>query len=328
MRENQHPIRIKLSGYGWAFVFFVFWIPIAAIGTANNFLIIIFLFMVGLAAVSHILAKRNIRSVSVMRRFPDEILAEASFAISYKFSSALKPWGAMFLLYDEAEPLGRGTRVGITRLVPGMSSEKNGTYVIASRGDKTVQCGKLRSSYPFGLATYSRNCGTPVSVLVFPKIEDVGSDIPSWIGGSGSGFEKTGPYGDVPYSLRQYVAGDPYKHIEWKKSAQKGHLLTKVLSHEQAREIRLRMPQNASEKVISRAASLIVHLSARGIPVGLESVGLDMECACDRQSVLGMLTVLARWNGNQAQPNTEHPAGGIEVSLDEDGRFSWMSTRA
>jgi uncharacterized protein (DUF58 family) len=125
----------------------------------------------------------------------------------------------------------------------------------------------------------------------------------------------------VPYLFRDYVPGDRYKHIDWKKTARTGSLVTKILSDEGAREIFIRLPAGASETAVSRAASLAVHFLLMGRTVSIEGPGLDIEPGRGRDFARHVLTVLARWNS--AEGSEQHASDTVAVSIDRSEEFRW-----
>ncbi|MFH1117341.1 MAG: DUF58 domain-containing protein [Pseudomonadota bacterium] len=317
-------LSVRPTPYGWGMAFLLFWIPLTAVFTANNFLLIVFIMMIGLVAVSHKLAKRNIESLKVKRRLPSEIYAQTPFSIKYGLTSDHQLWGSVTVLFEESAPL-EGTNDGVKfpRVPPAETKTGYGYFVLPDRGDQTVSAGTLSSSFPFGLASYSRKCGDDEPVLVFPRIEPVADDIPLHEGGAGRGREQIDPLGTVPFFFRDYVPGDPYKHIDWKKTAQSGSLVTRILSEEGAREITLRLPADASERAISRAASLVVHFSRTAIPVALEGAGLRIEAGSGGEFSRKLLTILARWPNVPPTGSNSDPSRGVVVEIDDSGGFLW-----
>jgi uncharacterized protein (DUF58 family) len=305
-------------------IFLLFWIPLAAIGTANNFLLIIFSMMIGLVLVSHRLAAKNIRTLQLTRRFPDEIFSGNVFTVGYLVKTNMRPWGVAALKFVEMPPL-QAAPAGVTfsHIPPGDAVLVNGSLSIAGRGDKQILPGILTSSFPFGLASYSRKCGPAESVLVFPQIYPVEEEIPFWVGGSGKGLERADPFGTIPYQFREYVAGDPYKHIEWKKTASTGGLVTKVLSDEGAREITICLPRQATEMAISRAASLVVHFAQSARPIRLHGPGLLMGPGRGKEFADKLLTTLARWENPEGEKPFPDYSSDIAVEIGPAGEFLW-----
>jgi uncharacterized protein (DUF58 family) len=320
----RDSLRIRPTRAGWILLFLLLWIPLTAIGTANNFLFIIFAMMVGLALVSHRLARRNVKTVQLSRRFPDEIFAGNVFTVRYLVKTDCRPWGAATLKYVEASPLHDATEGGtFSHIPPGDGVSVNGSFSVSSRGDRRIFPGLLTSAFPFGLASYSRSCGPTESVLVFPQIQSVEEDIPPWVGGSGKGLERSDPFGTIPYQFREYVTGDPYKHIEWKKTASTGGLITKVLSEEGAREITIRMPKDASERTISRAASLVVHFARSTRPICLQGPGVLLGPGRGKEFAIKLLTALARWENKADALTLPDFTPDIVVEIGHAGGFVW-----
>jgi len=305
-------------------MFLLLWVPFTAVGTANNFLFIVFIMLMGVAYVSHRLGKRNVRAVNVERRFPDEIFAGSPFVVTYLVNTKFRPWGASAVVFGEQPVLDGGKSIVFPQVLPDETTPVHNLANVSARGYQSVGSGTISSSFPFGLATYSRNSGVLARILVFPRIEPVDVDIPSWVGSAGKNLEKVGPFGTVPFHLREYVAGDPYKHIEWKKSAQVGILMSKVLSDEQAREIIIRVPENASERAITRAASLVVHFSRARTPLTLAGPGFVI--GPDRGPEFGrkLLTILACWENRGLYGEALARCGGIVVNVDASGEFHWQ----
>ncbi len=324
---KMSKLTVRPTPYGWGMVFLLVWIPLTAIFTANNFLLIVFIMTIGLVIVSHKLAKRNVESFTLKRRLPNEIYAQTPFSIKYRLKSDQKLWGSMTVMFEENAPL-QGERDGVwfSRVPPAETKTDYGYFVLPARGDQIISAGTLYSSFPFGLASYRRACGDEESVMVFPRIEPVEDDIPMHEGGSGRGREQIDPLGTVPYFFRDYVPGDPYKHIDWKKTAQSGNLVTRILSEEGAREITLRLPADASERAISRAASLVVHFSRTGIPVALEGAGLRIEAGSGKEFSRRLLTILARWPNNPETGSNPDHSQGVVVEIDDSGYFLWKGS--
>lgn len=323
--KKTRKTKVRLTRYGWILAFLLVWLPLSAIGTANNFLVMLFTLGLGLAIVSHRMGKRNIKSVVVARRFPDEIFADTPFPVEYLVSTTdAGSKDAVALHFTEEAPLaGSAVVVPLPKIAADGNDGYRGFFSLSSRGDKEIGDGTLRSSFPFGLAVYSRKCGGANTVLVFPKIEPVSHDLPAWIGSAGRGLERTNPFGTVPYYFRDYVAGDPYKHIEWKKTARTGALVTKVLADEEVMEIVIRLPRVASEKTISRAASLIAHFAQTRTPICLQGPGLNLGPAKGKEFARELLAILARWDDKSSQGAIPSYATGALVEVRESGEFLW-----
>ena len=182
--------------------------------------------------------------------------------------------------------------------------------------------GTLSSEFPFGLAAYSRKAGGEDTVLVFPFVEPLGDEIPLDLTGTGKGLERRDPLGNVPYLLRDYIPGDPFKLIDWKKTAQCGKLITKELAEEGVQELAIRLPSDPSERAISRAASLVVHFSCSGTPVSLHGPGKAVPPGSGKDFCRKLLTILAKWEDFSGDSGNVHLNNGTVVEIDPTGRLS------
>lgn len=321
---KQNKIKVKLTVYGKILLFFLVWIPVAAVVTANNFLFIIFIMMVGLGVVSDRMARNNLKRHELSRRFPEDIYAATPFPLEYivKRGGGTRP--AFALEFLENAPLeNRDLKAHFYRVQVGEPAHATKFFSISSRGDKGIGAGTLSSAFPFNLAVYSRPCGLSESIIVFPRIEPVGADIPPELGRIGSGMERADPFGTIPYNFREYVAGDPFKHIDWKKSAGAGTLITRILSDYGGREICVSLPPRASERAISRAASLIAHFGELGTPVAFRGPRIEIEAGSGREFTRKLLTALARWDSSVGTPADMRHRGGTTVTIDASGEFVW-----
>ena len=313
---------MRPTAFGWGMIFLGLWLPLCGALTTNNFLFILFGMTLGLGLISHGAARRNINSVGVERKFPDEIFSETQFTVRYEARTSLRRGEAYALRFSE-DPSFEGSEGGVDffHVRPGERSIGFGSYTIRRRGEHRIGAGTLGSSFPFGLASYRRNCGRNHRVLVFPKIEPVNADAALFARGPGKGLELRGPIGTVPYKFREYVPGDPRRQIDWKKSARTGVLISRDLSEEVSGDILIRLPSNPTEEAISRAASLAVHFGKSGIPVSLEGPGISVEAGTGPQFVRKLLTILALWDGSKAGASKIARSGGTTVEVDRSGEF-------
>jgi uncharacterized protein (DUF58 family) len=316
-------IKLRITPYGLAFLFLAFWVPFTGLATANNFLLIVAMMFVGVIWTSHRLARRNVRSVSVVRKFPEEIFAGRPFSVDYLVKSDLPGVGSSALRFSEQAPMSSKEPFFIFAEAP---YDENARYsyssIIDSRGDHAIKPGILMSAFPFGLAVYRRICGSETSVLVFPKVQAIDSEIPPWARGLGRAKEKIAPSGTTPYGLREYVPGDPYKTIDWKKTAQTGIIISRVLSDEESQFAAVRLSANAAEAALSKAASLMVHFDSMRMPTALLGPGIVMGPGTGKTFLHSVLTVLARWGKEQGDlPSVEMP--GIVVDIDPEGEMHW-----
>ena len=79
---NKTKIKMRLTKYGWILAFLLVWLPLSAIGTANNFLVIVFTLGLGLAIVSGRMGKKNIRNLELTDGFPTRFMRKRLFSLN------------------------------------------------------------------------------------------------------------------------------------------------------------------------------------------------------------------------------------------------------
>ncbi len=112
------------------------------------------------------------------------------------------------------------------------------------------------------------------------------------------------------------------RNIDWKKSAQLSSLITKVLAEEESRRIIIRLPSNASERAISRAASLVAHFEKIRTPISLYGPGIQMGPGYGATFTRKVLTVLALWD-NPTENTRISEVGGVLADVDKSGELKW-----
>lgn len=151
------------------------------------------------------------------------------------------------------------------------------------RGEHLFGPAELRSGSPLGTREQQREIRNETSLLVYPKVVPLSEPL---VAG-----RVPVPDRRVPRSLaldptrvvgvRQYLPGDPIRHIDWRATARHGDLLVRL--HEPATTLSVAIfvdilpparttssvAEDLTELVISVAASVVSHLVGEGIPTGI-----------------------------------------------------------
>jgi hypothetical protein len=155
------------------------------------------------------------------------------------------------------------------------------------RGSYTFGPARLESGDPIG---YIRRLAHPEGVahlLVYPKVfalEPPGIVSRMLFGDERSRTALVGDPSRVA-GVREYRAGDPLRHVDWRATARSGSLLVRVHEPTTAPRVAvfvdLRVPRgrdlaapDLDEFTVSVAASVVSDLVGRGVPVGLYATGV------------------------------------------------------
>jgi len=144
---------------------------------------------------------------------------------------------------------------------------------------------RIGGSDPFGLFRFGRRFGPSRRVLIYPETFDLtGMALPSGhlFGGDKrkSGWNQTTPF---IAGIRDYLPGDPVRHIHWPSSAHAGHLMVKEFDAEpvadvwlfldlEARAQRGEGDESTEEYAVKIAASLSRYYISQGRAVGLMAI--------------------------------------------------------
>lgn len=130
-----------------------------------------------------------------------------------------------------ADSFDRGRRAA-RFLVPPLHAddEARAAYRFPTDRRGRFEVGPLRAtvSDPFGLVSVTRRVLSPEEVIVYPRVHDVAP--PAEVGGLDfdrdhpSVRARVEPAGDF-MTLRDYVPGDDLRHVHWRSTARRGHLM-------------------------------------------------------------------------------------------------------
>jgi uncharacterized protein (DUF58 family) len=175
---------------------------------------------------------------------------------------------------------------GVELLVAPMrrAAAKRATYRLPTERRGLLRVGplKLTVTDPFGLASLTTSEDRDVSLVVYPRIEELGSVRRS----SGSDLERhqllqhqVAPLGDEFYALREYVVGDDLRRVHWPSSARNDDLMVRqdeIPWHGHLTvllDTRELSPPETFERMVSAAASLATAAVRRGDQVRVVTTG-------------------------------------------------------
>jgi len=155
------------------------------------------------------------------------------------------------------------------------------------RGSYTFGPARLESGDPIGYVRHSARLEGVASLLVYPKVfalEPPGIVSRMLFGNERSRATLVGDPSRVA-GVREYRAGDPLRHVDWRATARSATLLVRVHEPTTAPRVAvfvdLRVPRarglsppDLDEFTVAVAASVVSDLAGRGVPVGLYTTGM------------------------------------------------------
>ena len=199
-------------------------------------------------------------------------------------------------------------------MLPYQRIRRRFTVLCERRGDHVFGPAQLTSSNPAG---YREKTGTVEDLdrlLVYPKLFRVADPVVDSLVPLGDRRSRRHQIGDPsrPVGVREYRAGDPVRHIDWRASARSDELLVRVFEPSTAPRVALFCDARVSpfspsgrsadiaEFTIAVTASLVSEWVRAGVPVGLYATAtvdhdpITRAFASSPNDLPALLTLLAR----------------------------------
>lgn len=160
-------------------------------------------------------------------------------------------------------------------LPPRSDSHADVTLTFPRRGAFRQRALAVSTRFPFSFVKKTRKIALEREVIVFPEVdaaERILSDLPAIIGECES--QVRGQGNDL-YRIRDHVAGDAARSVDWKATARSGAVMVKEFARDEDRRVRLvfdnpaatALPEAVYEEMVKAAASLAWELNRRGVPL-------------------------------------------------------------
>ncbi len=245
---------------------------------------------------SGIFGKRNLSNVEVDLQFPGEIYANRTFYVKVTLHNK-RGYFPVFMMKVRLE---EGTAY-----FPFVDRKSRATahlpFSFSRRGRNRIGSIYIESPFPFNFFVRARKIEKPVDVLVFP--EPLASSLPyvaneeSGRKGESSGRQRGD--GSELITIREYIAGDPTKYINWKASAKTGFLKTTEFASLSVQPVTIDFDKveikNVEEK-ISSITFTVLHLMKRNIPVGFRMGKVFYSPAVSEAHRFSIMKELALYN--------------------------------
>lgn len=287
--ETRSDGILRLTKVGLWFVIFLAVLALAAANTGNNGLFLVLAMMVGILAVSHVLAGRNVRGLEVALAARGEVFARrpTRFEAAVANRGWLPRWLLMLTLEaQDVEPPAKASRPWSTPLfVPylerGRRLRAPIETTLSRRGRHRIRRAHVTSLFPLGLYRRGRRFPVDLEVLVYPEILPRAPHPPEQLGKAGERPRRRAGWGHDLLGLREYRHGDDPRDIHWKQTARTGTLISRQREAEENRRL-LIVLDNASgkldrqdarrfERLVSEAATAALDYLERGFEVALQT---------------------------------------------------------
>ncbi len=178
----------------------------------------------------------------------------------------------------------------------------------------------LATRFPFAFLTKTRRVALSREILVYPAVDtaDEFFEVLPLITGEFESFARG--RGDDLYLIREYMAEDSARHVDWKATAKSGSLKVREFSREDERKLRLvfdnpapgTVSEQAYENAVAAAASLGWHFAESNAELSFVAQGCGGEA--DIHGFLAYLATVGPQVSASALDDLEN-SGGYNVIL-------------
>jgi uncharacterized protein (DUF58 family) len=260
---------IKITKAGYLYIALTIVLGFAAVNTANNLVYIIAAALLSFMAVSGFFGKGNLNGISIGVDLPEEIYACRSVPIRVTLNNQRRFLPAFLIqvhLGDEK------------LLFPFVDTRQQASgfvqWAFPQRGEHSFSAISISSVFPFNFFTRYKHIATAHQCIVFPEPQrcsllDETETIQQHAGDHSS--RRHGQEDDF-IAVRNYVDGDPLKHINWKATARTDQLKTKQFAAPLVQPVILDFDSLSAgdlESKLSCVTYTINRLIKKNTPVGL-----------------------------------------------------------
>jgi uncharacterized protein (DUF58 family) len=306
---------IRPTRDGWWCVVAAVGLGVAAVNTGNNLAYLLCALLLAVITVSGILSDLAMRGLDLTPLWPATLHAGQPALFGVVVRNRRRWLNAYSLALDVLPGGGRGAPLRtlyVARVPPGGEQVLTFDLALPIRGWRRVGGLRVTTRFPFGLFLKAGRPQLAHELLVYPALAAGVADRLSESGGHGMEAARRRGRGLELAGLRDYQPGDEPRLVHWPTTARTGRLTVRDLEEETARDTRLLLVPGsgegpeATERGLSQAAALTVHLLRAGVAVELAGPGVLVPLDRGAGQERAILTALALY---EAGTGTPAPAG-------------------
>jgi uncharacterized protein (DUF58 family) len=316
---------LHITKVGLWFGIFTLVVAVGATNTGNNGLFLALAVMGGVAAVSDVAGRLNVRGLRVALSAPGEIFANCPSTLSVEVANPSR-WLPRWLLVltvrpEDVEPAAGVPAAGVpaaagseafrraqpflaAHLPPRAEVRGQIEVMMRRRGRWRLRWVHVASLYPLGFFRRGRRYLTEVEILIYPEIYPASPSRVAQLGRAGDEPTRRRGWGHDLHGLRAYRHGDDPRNVHWKQSARTGDLIFKERQTEENRRLQIVFDNAVGEltatadhqrfeRLVSEAATAALDHLDCGFEVGLLSRDVDLPFAAGRRQRRRVLEALA-----------------------------------
>ncbi len=243
LRWLAYHIDYKMTREGVIYISGVLLIALAALNTGNNLLFMILSALIAGILISGILSSVVLTGVEMKMEVPEHIFAEQPVLASVELANEKLSLPSFSLRVEGETKKGEGqilTRpVYFPFLGRRQAASQRVELIFPRRGAYRQDAFGIRTRFPFGFLQKTRRVDSPMELVVYPRVQPTEEfyEILPLVSGELESFYRG--RGHDLYSIRDYLATDGARFVDWKASAKSGELKVREFAREDERRVML-----------------------------------------------------------------------------------------
>jgi len=280
-RGRSRPTRA-----GWLVAAGALLVGLAAAKSHAPLLYVLFGAVLGALATSLALSHWMVAPIQLRRGLPDRAWQNQTVHVGYYLRNVRRRGGCLGIEVEELAAEGVQVAPGYCLHLPaGGAFRSSGRFVVSRRGRLSMPGLRVKTQFPFGLASTIRQVNEPTGMIVWPALGQLRASLlhrgadrtsraaPSEIKGGQDEF----------FGLREYRAGDDPRWIHWRRSAGRDNPVIREMTRRRSERLWVVVDNRAEslarredlEPLLRFAATVVERAFARGFRVGCALAGAN-----------------------------------------------------
>jgi uncharacterized protein (DUF58 family) len=326
LRWIGYRMEYKVTREGWFYMGGVILVALAALNTGNNLLFLILASLIAIILMSGILSSITLTGVEMRLELPEHIFAGQAVRAVIELSNEKLTLPSFSLRVEAAKTKESPaaaileTPVYFPYLPKHDRVQQSIPMTFLRRGIHRQETFRIVTRFPFGFLQKSRRLDLKTEALVYPSVEPTQEFTEILPGLQGALESLNKGRGQDLYALRDYVANDSVRHVDWKASARSGSLMVREFTREDDCRLLLFLDPHVTpvltaqsapnsfsaserfERAVTLCASLAWNFYERNALLQFRSSGIDTPLAPAEENIFAILKHLATAKPLPADP--------------------------
>ncbi len=252
-QRSSNYVSVRLTRDGLQFALMLLFVVFAAILQSINLLVLMAGAMMAMLLVQWRLTSRTLLGIRMQRLLPSSLQARKPFSVQLTIENPRLRLGSwLLMIHDQLVPkdtplgpgaTGHGINILVDRLLPCQSRLLDYSCTLPFRGSYRFNAPELTTRFPLSLMRGTQVFSLSQTVIVHPTQGRIDQHWRESLklpvhGRCYRHSASAGGDGEF-HGLRDYLVGDPIRHVHWRTSAKRGQLVIRQFEREESQSISL-----------------------------------------------------------------------------------------